>query len=286
MFNFGIKEKIKKMMGIKSSFVKVYEQNVKGRDFVVGDLHGCVDLFYILLEQIKFDPLIDRVFSVGDLIDRGPNSLEAIELLKKDWFFSVMGNHEYFLLRHIINPNQSKPYDDLWLKGVKSNPLKWKEFCEEWCPVLSKLPAVIMVGEGGKQFNVVHAEIYDDKEMLTDRMIKKWGFFDPKKAYFRTIEGRVIYREYSRNGVVKRLHHPTKMSVTYCGHSIVPYPLRIGKMVYVDTGAFMPYIEEEEEEVCADFGSLSIVDTYKRKIYSINKNSKKIEEIKEPEKLT
>lgn len=282
MFNFGIKEKIKKIMGMKSPFIKIYPQNLRGRDFVVGDLHGCIDLLYILLEHVEFDPLNDRVFSVGDLIDRGPNSLEALELLKKDWFFSVMGNHEYFLLRHIINLKQSEPYDDLWLKEIKNNSLNWKKFCDEWRPILSNLPLVIMVGQDKKQFNVIHAEIYDDKKILTDSMIKKWNFFNPKKAYFRIIEGRSIYREYGRKGTVKRLHHPTKMSVTYCGHSIVPYPIRIGKMIYIDTGAFIPYIEEENLE---DFGKLSIVDTYKRKIYSINKNSKKIEEIKEAEKL-
>jgi serine/threonine protein phosphatase 1 len=41
-----------------------------GRDFVLGDLHGTTDLLRLLMEHVAFDPKKDRLFSVGDLIDR------------------------------------------------------------------------------------------------------------------------------------------------------------------------------------------------------------------------
>ena len=54
---------------------KHYKLNTEGRDFVIGDLHGCYDEFLAVLADISFDTKIDRMFSVGDLIDRGKNRI-------------------------------------------------------------------------------------------------------------------------------------------------------------------------------------------------------------------
>lgn len=67
---------------------------IEGRTFVFGDIHGEYHKFMSHLESVQFDTNKDRVVCVGDLIDRGPDSAKMLELLKKDWFFSVMGNHE------------------------------------------------------------------------------------------------------------------------------------------------------------------------------------------------
>lgn len=72
--------------------------NLSGRDFFIGDLHGCTDHLARLLEYVEFNPSADRVISVGDLVDRGPNSLGATELLDNPWFFAVLGNHEIWSL--------------------------------------------------------------------------------------------------------------------------------------------------------------------------------------------
>jgi len=74
--------------------VEHHPVNRTGRDFVVGDLHGCVDALRYLLREAAFDPSRDRLFSVGDLIDRGTQSEEALALLDKPWFYAVLGNHE------------------------------------------------------------------------------------------------------------------------------------------------------------------------------------------------
>ena len=85
------------------SFLKKVPANIDGRDFVVGDLHGCYDELFALLKHVKFDYKNDRVFSTGDLIDRGPKSEECLQLLSKPWFFSVLGNHEDLLIEKIKN---------------------------------------------------------------------------------------------------------------------------------------------------------------------------------------
>ena len=54
-----------------------FAQNTVGRDFAVGDIHGCFTELQRGLEAIGFDPSTDRLFSVGDLVDRGSNAQAA-----------------------------------------------------------------------------------------------------------------------------------------------------------------------------------------------------------------
>ena len=52
--------------------------NALGKDYVVGDLHGCFDLLQRLLHEVEFNKVTDRLFSVGDLIDRGQDSFKCM----------------------------------------------------------------------------------------------------------------------------------------------------------------------------------------------------------------
>jgi len=70
-----------------------------GRRIVVGDIHGCYDELMELLEKIGVGD-DDRVFSVGDLITKGPKNKEVLELFMTDARFSaVIGNHDLALRR-------------------------------------------------------------------------------------------------------------------------------------------------------------------------------------------
>ena len=71
----------------ESEAVLRFGLNEDGRDFVVGDIHGMFQHLTELLEQIEFDEGSDRLFSVGDLVDRGPESHRALEWLDKPWFY-------------------------------------------------------------------------------------------------------------------------------------------------------------------------------------------------------
>ena len=51
--------------------VKHFPLNDLGRDFIIGDLHGHWSVLERLLEEVSFDKAKDRLFSVGDLVDRG-----------------------------------------------------------------------------------------------------------------------------------------------------------------------------------------------------------------------
>ena len=82
--------------------VRVRENPAAGRDFVVGDVHGEFPTLERLLAQVEFTPERDRLFALGDLIDRGPRSIDALAWMETGRIaLSVRGNHEQMLLERI-----------------------------------------------------------------------------------------------------------------------------------------------------------------------------------------
>lgn len=71
-----------------------FGRNPLGRDLIVGDIHGCFSKLQTRLDALCFDFSRDRLFSVGDLVDRGSESKQALGWLEKPWFHAVRGNHE------------------------------------------------------------------------------------------------------------------------------------------------------------------------------------------------
>ena len=69
-------------------------------DYLVGDLQGCCDAFERLLAKIDFSPSRDRVFVLGDLVNRGPQSLATLERLHAlgGAATCLLGNHDLHLL--------------------------------------------------------------------------------------------------------------------------------------------------------------------------------------------
>lgn len=91
----------KKIESILSSSCQVqrFGINTQGSDYVVGDIHGCFTELEQVLTVIDFNKKRDRLFCCGDLVDRGPESFKAMEYLSYDWFYSVKGNHDHFVVR-------------------------------------------------------------------------------------------------------------------------------------------------------------------------------------------
>ncbi len=83
--------------------------------YAVGDLQGCLGPLQCLLEQVAFDPARDRLWLVGDLVNRGPQSLETLRYLYsiRDSLVCVLGNHDLHLLAAWRNIERLKKSDTL-----------------------------------------------------------------------------------------------------------------------------------------------------------------------------
>jgi bis(5'-nucleosyl)-tetraphosphatase (symmetrical) len=67
--------------------------------YIIGDIQGCHDCLQRLLGQVDYDPGLDHLWFVGDLVNRGPNSLETLRFIKSlPNCISVLGNHDLHLL--------------------------------------------------------------------------------------------------------------------------------------------------------------------------------------------
>jgi bis(5'-nucleosyl)-tetraphosphatase (symmetrical) len=108
--------------------------------YAIGDIQGCLAPFKRLLEQISFDPPKDQLWLVGDLVNRGPDSLTLLRFVRSlgNAVRIVLGNHDLFLLaaaenittlRHndtIHDVLEAKDRSDL-MTWLRSQPLHFRE---------------------------------------------------------------------------------------------------------------------------------------------------------------
>ncbi len=68
--------------------------------YAIGDLQGCFNAFQKLIDFIQFDPAQDKLWLVGDIVNRGPDTLSSLRTIKQagDAMIMVLGNHDLHLL--------------------------------------------------------------------------------------------------------------------------------------------------------------------------------------------
>ena len=205
---------------------KRYAKNLYGRDFVVGDIHGCFTKLEEALRAVRFDKLRDRLFAVGDLLDRGPESDEAVYyLINERWFFAVKGNHERMLIDS-LNPNYPNAYANhalnggMWFHGLPT--------VEQQCIalVLDDLPIAIEVETDRGLIGIVHAEVpHSDWDQFK-------SLYAENEAHFETVALWAVSK-------IKRRETREVLGIdhVYVGHWTVPEPTTLGNVTYIDTGA-------------------------------------------------
>ncbi len=118
-------------------------------DYLIGDVQGCYDNLQSLLKKINFSLDKDRLFFLGDVVNRGNKSLETLSFIKAhtDNASMVLGNHDFHLLACVlgnIKPNRKDTFTDI-INAKKSTELL--EFLAHQ-PLLIKHQDVLMVHAG------------------------------------------------------------------------------------------------------------------------------------------
>ena len=67
--------------------------------YVVGDIQGCLSSLKCVLKKVSFNTDKDVLWSVGDIVNRGPKSLKTLKYLyeRRDNVVMVLGNHETYI---------------------------------------------------------------------------------------------------------------------------------------------------------------------------------------------
>ncbi len=90
--------------------------------YAIGDIQGCYDEMRRLLDTVAFDPAQDALWFVGDLVNRGPHSLEVLRFVKAlgDRAVTVLGNHDLHLL--VVAAGVRKPHPEDTLDALLHAP--------------------------------------------------------------------------------------------------------------------------------------------------------------------
>lgn len=118
--------------------------------YVVGDLQGCLECLKALLDKLRFEPGQDQLWCAGDLVNRGPESLETLRFCKAlgDNFRTVLGNHDLSLLAIASgakSPSRKDTIEDILQAPDREELLAW----------LRAQPLMLRNGD----YSIVHAGI-------------------------------------------------------------------------------------------------------------------------------
>ncbi len=119
--------------------------------YAIGDVQGCYEELIKLLDRVQFDPAVDQIWLAGDLVNRGPKSVEVLRLAKQldDSCICVLGNHDLHLLANAAGVVEFHHHMDT-IQAVLDAP-----DCDELMDWLRQQP--LFHHDSTLQFSMVHA---------------------------------------------------------------------------------------------------------------------------------
>lgn len=215
-------------------------RNDKGRDFVVGDIHGCYRMLDNALASVDFDPEKDRLISVGDLVNRGPESAECLHYLAQPWFFAIKGNHEVLFTRLYKDGN----FNEEGMKNLAQQRVEWMrdlptETLDDIRHAFQNLPVIIEMETDIGKVGFVHADIPQGMDWETlknlvsngDRLVTKFALTSHRRVW---------------EGIVEDIAGIDRI---FLGHTPVEdVPVILGNCIFIDTGGVFKLIGEHRSE--------------------------------------
>ncbi|OZI75196.1 serine/threonine protein phosphatase [Bordetella genomosp. 12] len=191
----------------------------------MGDIHGHFDRLQQALDAFGFDPARDRLFSVGDMIDRGPDSEAAADWLDQPWFFAVQGNHEDMAVRHVrngqVDVDNWRRYGGGWFLDLPAQRQRVLAARYE------ALPVVIALQTAQGVVGLLHA----------DSPVRDWSrLAEAMRDHRRRSRARA---QWSRDRLSQAdAGGVANVRAVVAGHTPVPEPVILGNVYHIDTGGW------------------------------------------------
>ena len=190
------------------------------------------------LKEVSFDVTVDRLFCLGDLIDRSDDSPLALQYLKEPWFYSILGNHEIMLM----DVCESESHD---------TKLQWYSWGGDWAEDLNddeldefyrafiKLPIAIELSlKSGEKVGLVHANLANNADWNDVKSLLENTPNANINSYQTSLREMLwdkapVYENYSTDiEVVKNIDH------VFHGHTIVSDIILLENRTYMDLGSY------------------------------------------------
>jgi len=204
--------------------VKKYTENTAGTDYVVGDIHGHFSKLQTALDEIGFNTEQDRLFSVGDLVDRGPESELSLDWITDyPWFIPVKGNHDDFVARYNTCDKDNWVYNGgAWFQGLS----RYEQ--ADFGTLFSQLPLAIEVETPFGTVGIVHAE----------PVVNDWSNLSEYLRASRRNRDTVMWSRDRISAGDKSVVRNIRAVV--CGHTPVADTVSLGNVLYIDTKGWRP----------------------------------------------
>jgi serine/threonine protein phosphatase 1 len=198
-----------------------------GRVFAVGDLHGMAHALERLLIVAGFDPQRDLVWSLGDLVDRGPFSARCLGLLEEPWFRAIRGNHEQLMLDAATDRGT-------WLQWTVNGgdwALGFPWDAPDLRARLGALPWAAELLTAVGRIGLVHADV--------DRTCDWPELLEALEAGTGLARQTALWSRASANQALRGMpgRRVRGVDLVLVGHSIVESSFRWGNLWFLDSGA-------------------------------------------------
>lgn len=207
-----------------------FAANPHGRDFAVGDIHGAFPALDAALTTIRFDRRKDRLFSVGDLVDRGPASHTVTDWLDQPWFHAVCGNHDFMTWRSALGqpfgPVDHLAHGGQWLAALP--PAEQRRIGK----LLARLPMALEVETAAGLVGIVHADLPSDD--WHDLAHIDWSGLERMRSAAGQCLWSIDRFRYRHEGLVANIR-----AVVH-GHQRVPAAQTLGNAHFIETRGWHP----------------------------------------------
>ena len=233
--------------------------NQKGRDLIVGDVHGQAPLLDRLLQNAAYDPRRDRLLALGDLVDRGPDCVDLIKRTTQRGVYSVMGNHEAMMISASANYEASRAWNrnqNGWTRDLDPQIMLEVKAIAERFPLAIELPL-----RDGRIIGLIHAEVQVG-ESWTSLRSAQYGHRDASDDMGFTVAASALWGRSRILADARMRTNPQRESLSadvqidsweaalpipgidlvISGHSVVlpAIPRGRGNVLWIETGAYEP----------------------------------------------